>query len=311
MLFAELNQAGSWLGRVAAHLCAIVLCLFLVLQWASDAVGDDEYATRVESPRYEKRVEFETEGRSFSHRVMGLGVYALEHPDKAELLADIRDVNACWLLMQAREFRKFAISYTLEENIVGKPSREYPYTGPYDRGIRFRPPSEWILYYVHPALLTFSETDEGLILISYTNPEPEPPPFARELALWPRSMPEIWHQRLSYSLWPCRSPDMLVCEVLVDPVSYRVVSERLTTTYWRYFCTCEYSYDEGSFPTSFRVTGGGREPLGNLAGAIDALCCEIDGFWFIRSYARRSLRDEGTEETRVTVSVNDITVTKM
>jgi len=309
MLSMMLNQASVKAWHVRLSVCLMVACVFVPWQWPFNALAASEHTPTVIDVRYGPRVEFQTEARTFTHRVWRLDSYAVEHPDEAELLADIRDTNARWLLMQAREYGKFAVSYDFELDIVGKPPRHYPYTGPYDRGVRFRPPSEWILYYVNPVALTFSEIDEGLILISYTSSEPEPPPFAREVALWPSSRPEIWRQRASYTLWPSRSPNMLACELLIDPDTYFLLSERLTTSYWRYWHNAEYSYREGEYPKEVRVTLGARDPNGASSSMIEAKCGMVDSFWFIRAYTR--YRDNSAQEISWTVSVNDITVTKM
>jgi hypothetical protein len=213
--------------------------------------------------------------------------------DTVKLITKARDVNEPWLLMHGREFGKDVISYTFNLQITGKKVREYPYRGPYDRGINYLPPSEWLIYFVRPGDISISKTKSNRITLEYSSSGAEVPWFASEAKLWPGSMPASWRKMLSGTLKDYDRPITFDSVVEIDAKTFRVVSERMSTDKWKWWYECTYNYGVNSYPSSFKVTQNSSDAKRLPADSyMTAQCIMQNGYWLISKCTRYDKRKQ-------------------
>jgi hypothetical protein len=191
---------------------------------------------------------------------------------------------------------------------------EYPYTGVYDHGAYFEPPSEYLLHTGDPRLV-LTEYDDGTICINYPrDPKYRFPYWAYDVNLYLGYTNRTWRSQ-EIPFWTDKPGE---CEVYLNAKTGRILSERMEYLNGRtlYLITCTYEYGDGPFPTGFTtVQTSPPRPEDKLrydyTDTTTAKCEVINGLWFITSYETISQARGGKAQPQLLVEIKDIKVTPL
>lgn len=168
--------------RRGARLCALGCVLLLALATAAYASSFSGTKPRFDESRLGRYVLFPGIGEPV--RVAPLegvaGMYSgypeMKLPDEVvDKLIRARDRNAFWLLCEARrDYSSIAYTYVFANN-AGLATRIHQVEGPYDRGVYFKVPSEYVLYHTDLSKWEYRSEDGYFKIVAAPAPLPERP----------------------------------------------------------------------------------------------------------------------------------------